>query len=46
MERIIGLVISGLAVRAIGAGLALYVGLKAYAFIGAAFSGVSAALPL
>lgn len=43
MARVIGLVFSGFAVRAYGAGLALYVGLKAAAYISAAFGAIHSA---
>jgi hypothetical protein len=42
MERIVGIVFSGFAVRAMGASVALYVGCKAYAFIMATFGAASA----
>ncbi len=45
MARVVGLVFSGFMVRLYGAGLALYVGSKAAAYIVHAFSAVQA-LPL
>lgn len=45
LGNIIGRTISGLAVKAIGAGLALYVGFQAYAFVTAAFATIPT-LPL
>ena len=45
MARIIGLVISGMGARLMGAGVAVYIGLKAAAYISAAFGAING-LPL